>query len=328
MTSIAFVTAGVVMIVLVWLSVLRTVFIPRETSSRLARWLPRVLVRVAGAVAHRLSARAAGLLLDFCAPLSLFGIAVVWLLGIALGCVLVGVGAGMFSRPPSAGPRSMGPSVGGLVVAGTVSAALVLAAFSAYLARFVDAYRRRERQLARLSLGLPHLSRSDRLLIACLRATSPKQLDDAFAEWADWLVDIHTTHLDCPALLYARPSGTLSWPTAAVMLLDTAAVVEAVAPSRSTVHARRLLASGSTCVRRIADRAGIELPAAAVSLQGREEARFHDTVRHVVDAGFSPERDLHEMWTAFQRERTGYAPYATAITFHLMYDIDAPADAR
>jgi hypothetical protein len=318
-------TAGLTLLIVVWLSVVRTVFIPRQTSSRAARWTVRALAAISFAVARRLPGRAAGRLLDFSAPLSLFVVMAWWLLGVGLGYSLLAgtVTDAPWARLPGSDTDGYGT---GLRFAAWLSFVFVVAASIMYLNRYSDAYARRERPVFRLAVTLPRLADADVALAAWLKSTSRDRVAGNLAMWADWFADIHSTHLSVPALLYSRPAGTLSWPKAAIVAMDAAALVEAVAPNRTPYQARMLLTSGSSCVKRLAAQIGIVLPAATVSLQGREERTFNDTVRLIVSAGLSEERDRHETWASFQRLRSEYAPYAAAIDYRLMHDIDQVRD--
>ena len=85
---------------------------------------------------------------------------------------------------------------------------------------------------------------------------------------------------------------------------------------------RWLLRAGSSCVRRLAEQIGVTPPAVPVSLQGREERGFDDSVGLVLDAGLAEERDRQEAWSAFQELRGRYAPYAAAIDFRLGQGLD------
>lgn len=309
---------GTAILILVWLSVLRTVFIPRERSSRAARWTVRALITLARTVIHLLPRRIASPMVDFCAPLSLFIVATIWLLGTATGFGLIALAAG-------AGPASPFPSLtnqgfaGALTIATLVSMALVFGAFWTHLNRFAEAYERRERQIVRLAQEMPNPT-GDHLLTVCLHGTPRDQIDHRFQEWASWFADLRMTHLSFPALMFARPSGRLSWPSAAIVAMDVAALIKAVAPTWAPGQTRYMLESGSTCVQHLTGWLGITLPVAPLSFQGREELIFNESVRVVTDAGLDEERDRTETWADFQRIRSRYAPYATAISYRLMYD--------
>jgi hypothetical protein len=220
---------------------------------------------------------------------------------------------------------SRGGHQGVLQAATWLSVAFVFAAFVTYLNRVSDLYARRERPVLRLAGDLQGKADADTVIAACLES-SRERVDSGLSWWAGWLSDIHTSHLRYPALLYCRPSGTLSWPAAAIIMLDTAAAIEAVAPQWTPEQARSLLRSGSSCVKRLARRLGVTVPRTAVSLQGREDRPFNETVRLVVSAGLHEERGRHETWTSFQRLRSEYAPFAAAIDFRLMHDIDRAGD--
>jgi len=321
------VAAGAALIVLVWASVLRTVFIPGETSSRTARWTARGLAVTGLLLTRALPRRVARQVLDFCAPVSLFAIMAVWLFGQFAGFGLLAVAflpSSTTSSPLAAFTRTgTGTALG---LAGLVSNALVLAAFTSYLVQYVRAYEHREREVVRLAVEVPTLADADRKLGICLESTPRDKVDDRFAHWAAWLADVRSSHLTYPALLYARPAGTLPWPSAVIITMDVAAVVEAVAPNWAPGRTRLLIEHGSACVQRIARQAGIILPATTVSLQGREEFVFEDTVKLAVSAGLFEERDRSETWSDFQRIRGRYAPYAMAINHRLRYEVHGPAD--
>src|SRR5262249_53141917 len=152
-----------------------------------------------------------------------------------------------------------------------------------------------------------------------LRGGSRSDLGTAFEHWTDWLVDIRSSHARYPALLYQRPSGEMCWVEAAVIVLDAAALTEAVAPSWAPPSVRVLLAAGPDCIQRLAGQLGIRLAVPMVSLHGREERAFSDTLRCAVAAGLPAERDGEKSWGAFQDSRIRYAPHADAICSHLRY---------
>jgi hypothetical protein len=98
-----------------------------------------------------------------------------------------------------------------------------------------------------------------------------------------------------------------------VVVLDAAALVEALAPGWAPLHARVLLDVGSHCMQCLATQAGIVLPRVRVSLHGREERGFGDTMQLAIDSGLPAERDIDHAWTTFQEIRVSYAPYAVQI---------------
>jgi hypothetical protein len=62
----------------------------------------------------------------------------------------------------------------------------------------------------------------------------------------------------------------------------------------------------------------VVLPVTTISLHGREERPFGDTMRLATDSGLPAERDLTWARTAFQEIRVRYAPYAVLISSRLL----------
>jgi hypothetical protein len=315
MLDVVFATCGIVLVVIVWLSVLRTAVVPGRSSSRMARWSAKACATAGVAVARHAPARIRNWMLDLSVPVSLFVMAMSWLAGLAVGFVLL---VEAFGTPAAgaSGPFQV-PQMNGVAVVLTVAAAasamLVAAAFAAYLVRFMDAYGRREHMINRLSTQVQRVTDADVLVASYLRAGTRESLDHYFAQWAGWLADIANSHAAYPGLVYHRSSGSLCWPKAAIIVMDAASLVEAVAPRWAPLHTRVLLNVGSCCMQRLARDVGIVLPMMRVSLQGREEREFGDTMQLAVDSGLPAERDIDRAWMAFQEIRVRYAPYAVLI---------------
>jgi hypothetical protein len=312
------VTCGIALVVLVWLSVLRTTLVACPSSSRMARWTVRVCAMAGLAVARRMPSRARAWVMDFCAPASLFVMAVCWLAGLAAGFALLLVEFGE-RRPGASVPViEMNGTAVALVTAAAASAVLVAAAFAAYLVGVMAAYGRREGMVVRSATQVQRVTDADALLANYLRSGSRDSLDRYFAQWAAWLADVRLSHDSYPGLVYCRSTGRLSWTMAAVVVMDAAALVEAVAPRWAPLHTRVLLDVGSGCLQRLARQVGIVLPLMTVSLQEREEREFGDTMQFAVDSGLPVERDIDRAWLAFQQIRVRYAPYAVLIGSRLL----------
>ncbi|MER6944261.1 hypothetical protein ABT294_09580 [Nonomuraea sp. NPDC000554] len=298
--------AGGTIVVAVWLSVLLTVFTPRGRPSRLVRGTLRVFAYSILPIAGRLRHRVREPLADLCAPLTLFTVAAVWLGASWAGFALL-------AETP-------------LREAEWASRLLLLAVVTTYLLRFVDAYGRRERLVARLAGSVCKPRDADGLLAVFLRTGSRDHLDTLFAEWTGWMTEVESSHVAHPTLTFRRPAGDLDWLKAAVIVLDVAALTEALAPSWAPAHTRALLDTGTRCMQRLTAGLCIRLPPITVSLQGREERNFSDTLRLANDAGLPVERDQQAAWAVFQGLRTGYAPHAYAIETRLHYERDEVPD--
>ncbi|MEV6865318.1 hypothetical protein AB0M44_30460 [Streptosporangium subroseum] len=291
---------GCALVIVVWASALLTVFTPRGRPSRLVRGILRMYASSIVAIAGRLPQSVREPLLDMCAPLTVFTVAAIWFGASSGGFVLL-------AETP-------------LREAEWASRGLLLAAFTTYLIRFTDAYGRRERMVARLAVLACRPGDADNLLASFLRTGSRDHLDTLFVEWTGWMTDVESSHTAHPPLTFRRPVGDLDWLKAAVIVLDVAAVTEALAPSWAPAHTRALLDTGTRCMQRLAAELCIRLPPVTVSLQGREERNFSDTLRLASEAGLPAERDPQAAWVVFQDLRTGYAPHAYAIETRLHYE--------
>jgi hypothetical protein len=311
--------AGVTLLVSTWLSVLRTVFIPRQRSGRLMRLAVRAVGGGGAALARWLPPGGRERVLDLCAPLALMLVGSGWVVATLLGAALLS--PALAGTPPTPGgvARFMvlrvdsGAAV--LAVAGWLAVLQVLLVFGLHLSRIVAAYSRRERMVAELCTDSTKPSEAEFLLAEHLRFGSREHLDDLFRQWTAWLADIRATHTGYPALTCFRPASELCWLDAAVLVLDAAALTHAVAPH----SARSVLDAGSRCLPALARQLGIDLPRPAVSLQGREERGFEHSVRVAVLAGLPEQRGYDEAWAHFQDWRTRYAPQAATMRVRLHY---------
>lgn len=314
MYEIAGMIAGLGLVAVVLLSVVRTVLIPGRSASRMARWSVRMCTMVGSAMACTLPKRARGMVTSFSVPVGLFTMAFGWLVGLVAGSVLLVLALGGIADGPLVGtqPLAITPleMIGVLTV---ISAALVLTAFAAYLVHFLRAYQRREWLVSRLVTRVSRVSDADALLADYLRAGSRENLDFYFAECAGWLADVCDSHVRYPGLASHRGSSRLCWPKAALIVMDAAALLAALAPRWAPPHTRVLLDVGTACLQRMAKQTGVAIPVSQVSLHGREERAFGDTVRLARESGLEAERDIASAWAAFQTTRVRYAPYAVLL---------------
>ncbi len=324
--------AGGLIVATVWLSVLRTVFIPREQSTRAARWAIKVVATISLAIARRLPPRAYRTrerLLELCTPLAVFGMAVVWVVANVAGFALLAWAVG--AVPLRAGALSpffllQQTPEAPLAALSLLSTLLLLAAFTTHLVRLTNAYSRRELLVARLAGQAVQPSNAEVVVANYIRAGSREHLDNLFNEWAGWMSDLQSTHLGYPALAYYRPAGQLNWIRAAMTVLDAAALTLAMAPRWAPPNAGGLMTIGTRTLQGLAAQLGIVLPAVPVSLHGREENGFMDTLQLAVDGGVPQEQDEMATWSAFQELRTQYAPFAAAIYSYLLYENEGAND--
>lgn len=308
---------GVVLVVGTWLSVLRTVFIPRQRSSRVMRSAVWCVRWIGSVVARRLPVNSGERVMDLCAPLALYLVVVCWLAASLGGFALL---APDVPLTPVGLRDFLALRTNGLLgVMAWLSVALVLAAFTLNLFRVTAAYSRRELVVARMSVRTVRATEAELVLADHLRLGSRDHLDQFFAQWTEWMADIRATHTGYPALTVYRPATDLCWLDAAVLVLDAAALTDAVASQWAPPSTRSVLEAGAVCLPTLARQVGVRLPRPVVSLEGREECGFEQTVKVAVAAGLPMERDHREAWSLFQNWRTRYAPYAVAMSTRLCY---------
>jgi hypothetical protein len=305
-----------------WLSIIRTVFTPRERSSLLARCVVRFV-----ATAIRAPARLAhdGLrerILDYIAPLSLILTGLAWVVTGTGGFALLAWST-QHVRLSAGGLAAfflMRSDGVGLAVAAALSAAFILSSFTAHVLQVMIAYARREGPVARLAAQATQSPDAEVVLADYLRTGSRDHLDTMFGEWSAWLADLQASHLSYPAMPYFRPMSGLCWAKAALIVLDCAAIAEAGAPEWAPPNTRPLLAIGSSCLPRLAAQMGERETLSPVSYHGRETRPFADTFRLARKAGLPAERDERDAEAAFLRIRIRYAPYVIALGDRLLYD--------
>jgi hypothetical protein len=317
---------GSAMLAAVGGSLARTVLIPRDRSSRLVRGALR-----AALAAARLAARpgcrdgARPSLVDLVGPVGLLGVLLAWLTGLLAGFGLLAAAAGPArgsANPLVALLLPVAAGRGGAVAQAAalgfwLAAGAVVVVFGAHVGTLAAAYGRRERTVRRLAAQALRPPDAEDLLAAHLHAGGPG-VDPLLTELGEWFSDIRASHSAYPVLANLPRNGELCWLEAMIIALDTAALVDAIAPSRALPSAHALLLSGTACLAELAERLGVLVPKPSVSLQGREEHDFIDTVNRAASAGLPPERDHQRAWAVFQGWRRAYAPHATAIAAHLL----------
>jgi hypothetical protein len=310
---------GVVTLVIVWLSVLRAILTPRQEPPRAARWTARSTAVVMIAVSRRLPPGPRERTMTLCGPVSQLLMLLSWLAGLGLGFALLAGGAG--TDWPDLG-RFFTLDLPAVHVIGFLfwmSAAVLFGLFLVYLIVVANAYTRREQLAASLPGQAARLPDAERMLASYIRSDSRDQLDALFADWTRWLSDVRSTHVSYPALVYYRPATEMCWLHATMIVLDAAALVEAIAPSWAMPYTRALLDTGIRCLECLARDLGIVLTPAVVSLHGREQVGFADTIAVATSAGLPAERSPQEAWRVFQDLRTQYAPYAATIATSMLY---------
>jgi hypothetical protein len=322
--SVAAVIGGLLVLV-VWISVIGTLMVPRPVGRRLtywAAWLVRGAFRLAAGRADGYLGR--DRMLAWQAPVALLAQLGTWL-GIALAgfCLLMwplvsGIGEAFTVAGSSmftlgfAEPKAAPPSV--VVFAAAVTGLAIVTLQIAYLPTLYAAFNRRETEVVLLNARSGTPSWGPELLARTHYAlgTGVSTLDtlpDLYERWERWAADVaesHTTYL--PLVRFRSPRPLSSWVTALLAVLDSAALFLALSPGSAPVVPARLC-------REIAQALGFEVPdepdpSARTSLSYQE---FLHAVERLRAADFPIERDPAEAWPDFVGWRASYEQAAYAV---------------
>lgn len=314
---------GAALVLITWLSVIRTVYAPRQRSSVAARTTVQIVAAVVLRAARLARPDARERLMDFCAPVSLLLMGAVWGAAFIAGFALLAYGtAGIpFSGLSLERFVTLSSGAGVLAAVATVSCLLLLASFTAHVVDIMAAYGRRDRPVEQLAARVTQTPDAELVLTDYLQTGSRDHLDTMFADWSAWLADVQSTHLSFPSMPYLRPVGSLCWAKAALIVLDCAAITEAVAPHWAPPNTRPLLDIGGKCLPRLAMELGEQKTRSPISFHGREARDFRETFRTVVKAGLPSECDEETAERAFLDIRLEYAPYVISIAERLLYHV-------
>jgi hypothetical protein len=319
--------AGAALVVVAFMSVLRTLVVPRGSRSRVVVIVSRA-VREAFLVIVR---RVPGYdtkdnLLALIAPVTLLALLVTWMLmflfGYALmllptidqgfGDALTESGSALFTLGFTV---ANGPSTAvHFAAAGT--GLVVIALQIAYLPTIYGAFNRREMLVTLLESRAGAPAWGPELLARHQLVGIVDNLPSLYAEWEQWAADVAETHTTYPILIWFRsPHPLQSWIGGLLAVLDSAALFLAVAPSSAPSETRLCLRMGFTALRRIADVIRLPydpdpLPGAPISLTYDE---FVLSVGRLTAVGFPIERPPEEAWPHFAGWRVNYEALAYAL---------------
>jgi hypothetical protein len=316
-------------------SVIGTLIVSRQVSSRLTRWVDTAVDR-----AYQLAAKHVGeyrrrdrLLATQAAAVLLAQLAT-WLtvayVGFALllwpfathGAVsaFIDAGSSMFTLG-FAVPNGAVPAV--IVFLAAAVGLVIITLQIAYLPTLYAAFNRRETEVALLNARGGYPSWGPELLARTHYAlgTDTSSLDtmpDLYTQWERWAADVaesHTTYLQL--VRFRSPQPLSSWVTSLLAVLDSAAMFLALSPKAAPeIPARLCLRAGFSCFSRIARAMGFDIPIEADPEAGISltYAEFLDAVARLLEVDFPIERQPEEAWPDFVGWRVNYerAAYAVA----------------
>ena len=317
-------------------SVIGTVIVPRPVGSWLTRWVDKIVAFCYGIASKKITdhRRRDRVLAGQAATILLLQL-VAWLAIFYIGFSLLQwpfISGGITSAFDIASPAVFGPNDAFGAAQRTIAdlaavAALVTVSLQiAYLPTLYAAYNRRETEVTLLNAraGVPSwgpelLARTHYALGSGVSTIDT--LPDLYERWERWAADVaesHTTYL--PLVRFRSPKPMSSWVTALLAVLDSAALILALSPTKApVVAARQCLRGGFLCFGDVARAMGIDIPAepdpsAGISITYEE---FLDAVARMQKVNFPTDREPEDAWPDFVGWRVNYEQAAYALTYAL-----------
>jgi hypothetical protein len=116
---------------------------------------------------------------------------------------------------------------------------------------------------------------------------------------------------------FRSPQPLSSWLVGLLAVMDSAAMLLAISPSRERIEPRLCLRMGFTALRQMCRAVGMDVdhdpdPDAETQLTFEE---FETAVQRLHDVGFEVERTAVEAWPHFKGWRVNYEPLAYALAY-------------
>jgi hypothetical protein len=328
--------AGLLVVLVTAGSVLRTRVLPRGIGSQISVFVGRIVVRRTFMYVARLfrDYETKDRLLSASAPVALLVILMTWLalflvgygllfwalVPVSIGDALREVGSSMFTLGFST-TDTVAATVVDLVAAAT--GLLTVALQIAYLPVLYAAFNRRETLVTMLQSRAGSPAWGPEILARHHIVNIVDNLPEFYAAWETWSADVAESHATYPVLLWFRsPHPLRSWVLGLLAVLDSAAMLLALAPGRAPSEARLCLRMGFTCLRDIATALRMPFdvdpfPDDPIELTYEE---FEGGVERLQVVGFPVERSPEEAWPHFKGWRVNYE----SIAYRLANAVVAP----
>jgi hypothetical protein len=325
------VVLAVLLIASTTVSVMRTLIIPRASLGRIGRMVDTVVDKTFVVATHRMTEyEDRDTVLAGQAAVYLLSLLVVWLAAYTVGFALLlwptthDVGAAF--RESGSSMFTLGfdaPSGSGSTAIDVIAAGLglfVIAAQIGYLPTLYGAFNRRETDVTLLGSRAGSPPWGPELLARTKWGIygDRDDLPEFYATWERWAADLAESHSNYPVLMRFRsPQPLSSWLVGLLAVMDSAALLLALAPSRDRIEPRLCLRMGFTALRQMGSAVGIPAvhdpdPDAEIQLTFAE---FESGVQRLVDVGFEVERTAAEAWPHFRGWRANYESTAYALAY-------------
>ena len=202
-----------------------------------------------------------------------------------------------------------GPTAVDVLAAATGIA--VVALQIAYLPTLYGAFNRRETEVTLLGARAGHPPWGPELLLRTRYGVAVKNddLPAFYNRWERWAADVAESHSNYPVLVRFRsPRALSSWLVGLLCVMDSAAMLLSLCPSRDRIEPRRAIRMGFTALRDIGAGLGMQVdtdpdPDSDIALSFEE---FSAAVDQLLAVGFPVERDAAEAWPHFRGWRVNY----------------------
>ena len=303
-------------------SAIKTVVLPRATSSLLTRTYFASIRSVFDAIASpKRSFAFRDRVLALFAPVALIALPGLWVTLVIGGFTAIFWGSGV--NPLSEAfvmsgsslltlgflrPQGIGRTAAAFVEAG-IGLGLVSLMIS-YLPTIYAAFSRREALVGMLEVRAGSPPDPAQLITRYSRINWLESLhDDLFVRWEEWFIEVEESHTSQPTLAFFRsPLPERSWITAAGCVLDAAAIAESTLEREKDARAAIMMRTGWQCLRRISDFFGVRydpdpLPDAPISVT-REQ--FDQLCAELEGADVALKADRDQAWKDFAGWRVNY----------------------
>jgi hypothetical protein len=320
--------AGLLVVLVTWYSVIRTLVVPRGLSSRLTSGVTMVVRGWFTFVAGRFTAyEHKDRVLVAEGPTTLVTLLAVWVALFLGGFTLMfagatgGSGHDAFRESGSAlftlGSTSPDTTLANAVsFAGAATGLVVVALQIAYLPTLYGAFNRRETLVTMLQSRAGSPAWGPELLARHHIVATLDNLPAFYADWERWAADVAESHTNYPVLITFRsPHPLRSWVVGLLAVLDSAAMHLALNPSSRQSEARLCLRMGFTSLREICAAMGMRfdddpMPDAPLALTFDD---FMNGIERLRRVGYPMERTAEEAWPDFRGWRVNYEQQCYAL---------------
>jgi len=206
-------------------------------------------------------------------------------------------------------------------VAGATGA-VVIALQIAYLPTLYGAFNRRETEVTLLGARAGTPAWGPELLLRTRYgvAINNDDLPALYNVWERWAADVAESHANYPVLVRFRsPRFLSSWLVSLLAIMDSAAMLLALRPSKDRIEPRRAIRMGFTALLEIGAALGMPVetdpdPDQEISLQYEE---FVEAVAQLDTVGFPRERSAADAWPHFKGWRVNYETLAYALAYRI-----------